>query len=107
LCIDVFQGTPDIAEMISYHDESQLAVSPHLMDYYVFKTEEEAKEFHANWGGEQLGAVQKGNRGYYITKPSIVSRALTSTIREVESMFNIQVEMGYEYVTGRNWRDTH
>lgn len=107
LCIDVFKGKPDVAEMISYHDESQFAVSPHLMDYYVFKTEEEAKKFHDNWEGEQLGAVQKGKNCYYITKPSIISKSLTKVIKKVEDMFNIKVEMGYEYVTGRNWRDCH
>lgn len=107
-CIDVFKGKPDIAELISYHDEAQLGVNKDLLKYKVFNTEEEAEEFVVNWKGEQLGAIQKGsNNKYYVTLPSVISTTLSETISEVESMFDMHVTMGFEYVTGRNWRDCH
>ena len=107
-CIDVFKGKPDIAELISYHDEAQLGVNKDLLQYKVFNTEEEAEEFVVNWKGEQLGAIQKGsNNKYYVTLPSVISTTLSETISEVEAMFDMNVTMGFEYVTGRNWRDCH
>lgn len=107
-CIDVFKSKPDIAELISYHDEAQLGVNKDLLKYKVFNTEEEAEEFVVNWKGEQLGAIQKGsNNKYYVTLPSVISTTLSETISEVEAMFDMNVTMGFEYVTGRNWRDCH
>lgn len=107
-CIDVFKGKPDIAGMIEYHDENQLVTKPELMKFKVFNTEDEAKEFSSKWDGEQLGAIQEGKAGkFYITMPNVVSRTITKTISKVEEMFKMNVNLGYEYVTGRNWYECH
>lgn len=107
-CIDVFKGKPQIASMIEYHDEQQQLVDPELLKFKTFHSEEEAEEFVSTWRGRQLGAVQKGkDNKYYVTLPNVVSETLEDKILEVERLFDMKVSMGFEYVTGRNWRDTH
>lgn len=107
-CIDVFKGKPDIAEMISYHDENQLVTSKDLVEFEIFRNKEEAEEFVLGWTGDQLGAIQElPNGAFYITLPGVVSRVISESIEEIQKMFNMHVDLGYEYVTGRNWKDCH
>lgn len=106
-CIDPLKGKPQISSMIEYHDEQQQIVDPKLVKFEKFSNEDDARDFVSSWTGGQLGAIQKGRDGYYVTLPNVVSESLTSCIKEVETMFNMKVEMGFEYVTGRNWRDCH
>ena len=107
-CIDVFKGDPDIAMMIEYHDENQLATKKDLLHYKVFDSEEEAKLFKETWVGDQLGAIQSGKNGkFYITMPNVISKTITQSIEKVENMFNMKVNLGYEFVTGNNWFDCH
>ena len=107
-CIDVFEGKPDIASFIEYHDENQLGVNKELLKYKVFKTEEEAKKFVDEWTGNQLSSIQKSDKGiYYVALPSIISDTITETVKEVEEMFGMNVPIGYAYETGRTWADCH
>lgn len=106
-CIDVFKGKPQIAEMISYHDEAQLIVNKDLIKFKKFKLKEEAQEFVSKWNGSQLGAIQEGKSCYYVTLPSILSESITDSIKEVEEDFKMKVNLGYEYVTGMNWYSCH
>lgn len=105
---DVFKSKVEVAEMISYHDECQFAVKTDMFNFEVFDTEEEAEQFKDNWGGDQLGGIQKGkNNKYYITLPNIISQTITESIAEVEREFDMKVSLGCEYVVGRNWADCH
>lgn len=108
-CIDPFKGNPNIGLMIEYHDENQLRVSKDLLTFKIFNSECEAKEFKEKWKGEeQLGAIQEGkNNKFYITMPNVVSKTITESIEKVEQKFEMKVNLGYEYVTGNNWRDCH
>lgn len=106
--IDPFKGVLDFSPMIEYHDENQTLIRPDLLSFKKFKTKEDAKLFCQEWKGEQLGAIQEGKEGsYYITLPSVLSMAVTESIKEVEEMFKMKVELGYEYVTGRDWYACH
>lgn len=105
---DIFKSQVSIAEMISYHDECQFMIKPDLIDYTIFETKDEAKDFKDNWSGDQLGSIQEGkNNKYYIAMPNVVSKTITESIAEVEREFDMKVSLGYEYVVGRNWADCH
>jgi len=107
-CIDVFKGKPDFAEMISYHDEINYLANPKYLKFKTFNSKEKAQEFVDNWSGSQLGAIQSLKEGvWFVTLPSPISRAIFSAIKETEEMFKINVPLGIEIQTGRNWRDTH
>lgn len=107
-CIDPFKGKPDIGEMISYHDEAQLAVNPDILSYKVFDSKEEASIFVQKWEGEQLSDISKGkNNKYFICMPNIISNTLIGSINKTKNKFNVPVDLGIEWVVGRTWKDCH
>lgn len=106
LCIDVFKGKPFVAELINYHDESQLALDRSICSYKTFDTEEEGKEFIKNWNGTQLSALNKGKK-WYVTLPNIVSDSISESIKEVCTILELNVPLGHEWAVGSNWYQTH
>lgn len=104
--IDVFKAVPDIIEMIAYHDECQLFVTPKIVKFKTFNSEEEAKEFSKNWKGSQLGAVSKAKK-YYVTLPNDISEAILEAIDKTEKLLKLNVPIGIEYTVGRNWYECH
>lgn len=107
LLTDPFIGKPQVCSMAEMHDEECLYTDPKLLEFERFKTKEEAEEFHKNWQGEQLGGINEGKDGYYITMPNCISRSITESMDEAEELLNIKVKMGMEYLVGRNWYDCH
>jgi len=106
---DVFKDSElDVAPMIEYHDEQQLAVNPKLISYKVFDNKELAKEFVKDWKGEQLGAIIEGkNDKAVIAMPNVVSKALIdSYARSVETV-NLNVKLSCEWVVHKNWYGCH
>lgn len=106
---DVFEHSElDVAPMIEYHDEQQLAVNPKLVNYKVFDTEEDAKKFKAEWTGDQLGAIVEGKNGkFVITLPNVVSLALANSYKRAVEAVNLKVPLGFEWVVHRNWFGCH
>lgn len=109
LCIDPFINKPDVCSMIEYHDENQLLTSPKLHKFKVFNTEEEAEDFVENWNNEegQLSAIGHSDKGYYISLPNVVSKGISNAILKTEKLLNINVPLGFEWITGRNWAQCH
>lgn len=98
----------DISSMIEYHDECQIMIKQDLINYKLFNTEEEAKDFEKNYKEPfQLSAISKGKEKYYIALPNPISKAITNGIRKAEEFLNIRVPMGYEWVIGKNWSQCH
>lgn len=107
LCIDPFEGKPDVCSMIEYHDEEDLYANPNLFKFETFKTKEKAKKFIAEWTGEQLSAIGESKKGFYICLPNVISIETTNCMRELEQKLKLNVPMGFEYMLGRTWYDCH
>ena len=98
----------DMCGMIEYHDEGQLAVNPKLIPLKVFDTEEQYKDFVANWKGEQLGAETHYQSGKIcIALPNPVSLAIEKAIKMAEKETRLKVPLGMEYVVHKNWYGCH
>ncbi len=106
-CIDPFINKPDVCSMIEYHDEQDMYCNPDLFSFKRFDTKEEAEYFVKNWEGGQLSAIGESHKGFYVTLPNPVSEAIEKSMREVESVFKINVPMGFEYMLGKNWYQCH
>lgn len=107
-CIDVFKGKPDIGEMISYHDEAQLAVNRTLVEFVKFDKKEEAEEFikEISDSEEQWSAISEG-KTWYVTMPNVISKAIQESIKETEKLLNFKVPLGFEYVVNKDWYGCH
>jgi len=107
LCIDPFEGDPDLCSMIEYHDEQDMYLKPKHLKFKKFKTKEEGEAFIANWKGRQLSALGSSKKGFYVALPSIISEALEDSIEEVSRDLKVKVPMGFEYMVGNNWFECH
>lgn len=105
-CIDPFIAEPDLSEMITMHDEFQYYISKKLIQIKKFETEEEAKEFKANWTGEQLGEVSHG-KSWYIIMPNVFSQGFVDSIRKTEKLLKLNVNLEMNYTVSNNWEGTH
>lgn len=108
-CIDPFEGRPDVCSMIEYHDEAQLAIRPDLAEFKVFDTKDQAEEYVSDYDeAYQLSTIGKGKEDkYFITLPNAVSKATQDAIKRTTDMLQLNVELGYEWVVGRNWAQCH
>jgi len=107
-CNPFKEKTIDMCGMIEYHDECQLAVNPKLIQYKIFKTEDELKEFESTWDGEQLGSAVEGKNGtLVIALPNPVSKAITKAIDMAVEEVKLKVPLGYEWVVHKNWFGCH
>jgi hypothetical protein len=105
--IDPFTAKPLIISMIEYHDEVDMYADPSFFKFEIFNTKEDAEAFVSDWTGEQLSAIGHSTKGYYVCLPNIISKETVNSMREIESMFKINVPMGMEYMLGRTWFDCH
>jgi hypothetical protein len=107
-CTDPFVCKPDVCSMIEYHDECQYYVSPKLVKFETFDTEEEAEQFIKDWRGEeQLSAVSHGATKWYITLPNPVSTTIANSIRKTEKIVGLNVPLGFEFIVSNNWYGCH
>lgn len=108
LCVDPFEGKPDVCSMIEMHDEAQLAVNPKLIKTKTFKSKEEAEEFVKNWKGDySLSSIKKGKDKYFVGLPNVVSKSIADAIKNTEEELKVKVEMGFDWDLGRTWEDCH
>ena len=107
-CNPFKEKTIDMCGMIEYHDECQLAVNPKLVQYKIFKTEDELKEFESTWDGEQLGSAVEGKNGTLVVAlPNPVSKAITKAIDMAVEEVKLKVPLGCEWVVHKNWYGCH
>lgn len=109
-CVDVFEGKPDVASMIEYHDEIQLYVHPKFIENIYFDTEKEAKEYLKTVDNtHQYSAVShdKHNGKYYVTLPNVVSKGIQNAITKTEERLKLKVNLGYEWIVNEDWYGCH
>lgn len=105
--IDPFISQPSVCEMISYHDEAQLAVKNGIIKFETFNTKEEAENFKNNWVGEgQLSNIKEGSK-WYVALPNPVSISLEKATKKTEEILQLQFELAFEYDVHRNWYGCH
>lgn len=89
-------------------DECQLAVNPSLVEYKVFNTEDEVKEFTEKWECEQLGSAVEGKDGKLVVAlPNVVSQAITKAIDMAVETVRLKVPLGMEWTVHKNWMGCH
>lgn len=107
-CNPFKEKTIDMCGMIEYHDECQLAVNPKLIQYKIFKTEDELKEFESTWDCEQLGSAVDGKNGTLVVAlPNPVSKAITKAIDMAVEEVKLKVPLACEWVVHKNWYGCH
>lgn len=105
--IDPFIAQPSVCEMISYHDEAQLAVKKDLITFKTFDTEEEAEKFKKSWGEKgQLSNIKNGSK-WYVALPNPVSLSLEKATKKTEETLKLQFELAFEYDVHKNWYGCH
>lgn len=89
--------------LIAYHDEAQLALNPKLIDVKLYGTEDEAK---ANLV-EGSSAIGHSHKGYYVAYKTQVVDCIERSIKKAQEELNLRVELGFEWIVGRNWGQCH
>lgn len=88
-------------------DECQLFMKRELINFKMFKEEQEAKDFVSNWTGEnQLSAIGHG-KVWYVCEPNVASQAIEYAIQKTGEILNLNVPLGYDWIVGRNWFECH
>ena len=89
--------------MIAYHDENQFAMHPSLLKVTNYPTEEKAKEARL----DNTGAIGHGSKGYYVTDRTLPIDCIGKGIEQVCEELQLRVNLGFEYISGRSWKDCH
>lgn len=91
-------------QLIAYHDEGQFEITPDLVKWKSFATEEAAKDFlKANKGWYGV----KEAKGRFFCGYSEVGELAVQAVEEAGKIYKLNVPLGAEYALGRNWRDCH
>lgn len=107
-CINPFEGKPDVISMIEYHDEAQLAINPKLLSFETFDSEEEAKKYveENKNKGYSLSSISYGKK-WYVCLPNDVSKAIEDAVKEASELLQLRVNLGIEWIVGKNWAECH
>lgn len=85
-----------------------MAMNPKYLKCEVFDTEEEAKEFIRTWEGGQLTAIGEGkDNKFFVGLPNDFTEMTVESIKEVEKLMNLNVELAIETQYGRTWGQCH
>lgn len=91
-------------QLVAYHDEAQFEITPDLVKWKSFATEEDAKAFlkaNKTWYGV------KEAKGRFFCGYSIVGELAVQAVEEAGRVYKLNVPLGAEYALGKNWRDCH
>lgn len=108
-CISPFIGKPDVCSACEYHDENQIVTRKDMIKHKVFSSEVEAENYVKNWDSSagQISSVGHSEKGYYVGLPNPVSIAIDNAIKKAEKITKLNVSLGYEWITGKNWAQCH
>jgi hypothetical protein len=105
-CINPFESTPQVCNMIENHDEIQYLVDPQLVTFKTFSSREEAKKFSKNWIGAQISDISEGNT-WYVTLPNDVSESIEWATKETEKLLKLDFNLGFEWIVNKTWMGCH
>ena len=91
--------------MIVYHDELQVSCHPSMFDILKFDNEEDA-ETYAKLTSKSGSSSHVGDE-YWAAPESVLSKLVDDSVKHVNDMFKLRVNLGVEWKVGTNWGDTH
>ena len=92
--------------MIHMHDEQQQAVHPKLMQIESFGDDEEkAKAFAKSTEG--ASAVGHGDKGFYVGVKTTPVECIDIGITKAVDYLKLRVDLGFEWIPGKNWGGCH
>ena len=92
--------------MIHMHDEQQQAVHPKLMQIESFGDDEEkAKAFAKSTAG--ASAVGHGDKGFYVGVKTTPVECIDIGITKAVEYLKLRVDLGFEWIPGKNWGGCH
>jgi len=130
-------GAVKVYQSIVYHDEVQYTLhnslinvktffDPVIHDEYMLQCEElkakgekpldnpfeiEAQEFIKQFkenNKDQCGSIGHLSNGvYYVTLPNVLSRSITTAIENMTEKLKVKVDLGFEFIAGRDWSQCH
>jgi len=93
-----------VQQLISYHDEVALEQHKSLVQWKIFKTQEEAKEFKkANAGWSE---VSESPKGFYIGTCR-AAELIQEAVKIASEEFKLNKPLAVDYILGRNWAECH
>lgn len=93
-------------QLIAYHDEAQLEVKQEMVQFKVFKTEEEAKEFKEQQDKIWSDIKPSPKGGFYVAYCRAGELA-AEAVREAGEYYNLNVELTAGYMVNKDWAGCH
>jgi len=102
---DDWKNRSYITQLIAMHDEAQMEVTKSLIDWKIFKEEDEAIAFKKsstdNWS--EVGHI--GDK-YFVGK-SVISDLLLEAVDETTAKLKLNIPLGVEFIYGDSWATCH
>jgi len=91
--------------MIAYHDECQFAVHPSLIRARNLADDKQAAEFASSTPG--ASAIGHGSKGAYVGIKTAPVEAIADGIKQAVEKLSLNVDLGFEWIPGTDWRQCH
>jgi len=102
---DDWKNKTYINQLVAMHDEAQMEVTKSLIDWKIFKEEDEAIAFKKsstdNWS--EVGHI--GDK-YFVGK-SVISDLLLEAVDETTAKLKLNIPLGVEFIYGDSWATCH
>lgn len=102
---DDWKNKSYITQLVAMHDEAQMEVSKGLIDWKIFKEEDEAIAFKKsstdNWS--EVGHI--GDK-WFVGK-SVISDLLLEAVDETTAKLKLNIPLGVEFIYGDSWATCH
>jgi hypothetical protein len=102
---DNWKNKSYINQMVAMHDEAQMEVSKGLIEWKIFKEEDEAIAFKKsssdNWS--EVGHIG----GKWFVGKSVISDLLLEAVDETTAKLKLNIPLGVEFIYGDSWATCH
>lgn len=104
--IEDWKNKQCVQQLIAYHDEAQIEIKREMVEWKMFKTEEEAKDFKSKAYNKVWSDIGHNERGYYVGYCRAGELA-SESVKEAGEFYKLNVELTAGYVLGLNWANCH